>query len=419
MDIGKSTEASITFNHSNGFYYAGEQVSGVISFHNNHKKIALNKAAVGFIGEFGYVTQETCAIPDCMGTVLAENCTVYHRLQFIDIHLPLKHSKGNETKVILHQGQLSWPFEFILPQYLPPSSSGPLTGSYPYVKYYIHLVLDETRNRLSKQHIFPLTIFPHVNIFNINEEKKSISVSRRNQKHFQLTANLQQRAVLPGQSISLDVNLENPKRLAVKRIEATLIQHREIAKNAHCEIIFQMDLPIRQDLNETEFHQTFCLRVPHGHLLPTHHSMAPCSTLSISTKIHYELKLVAKIRGILDDIILSIPIIIGTKSSSELNQLEENSYIELPINYLAPMKQTDIPPTTYWSNMCKSIACAENLFIAVMNLLVEVLETTEVTRGLYEKELIDKTIEFNVPHVIHADMKRDEEVHRQHSEGIH
>ncbi|CAF3276379.1 unnamed protein product [Rotaria socialis] len=69
--------------------------------------------------------------------------------------------------------------------------------------------------------------------------------------------------------------------------------------------------------------------------------------------------------------------------------------------------------------MCKSIACAENLFIAVMNLLVEVLETTEVTRGLYEKELIDKTIEFNVPHVIHADMKRDEEVHRQHSEGIH
>ncbi|CAF1933958.1 unnamed protein product [Rotaria magnacalcarata] len=54
-----------------------------------------------------------------------------------------------------------------------------------------------------------------------------------------------------------------------------------------------------------------------------------------------------------------------------------------------------------------------------MNFLVEVLETTEVTRGLYEKELIDKTVEFNVPHVIHADMKRDEEAHRQHSEGIH
>ncbi|CAF4285126.1 unnamed protein product, partial [Rotaria magnacalcarata] len=61
----------------------------------------------------------------------------------------------------------------------------------------------------------------------------------------------------------------------------------------------------------------------------------------------------------------------------------------------------------------------ENLCIAAMNFLVEVLETTEVTRGLYEKELIDKTVEFNVPHVIHADMKRDEEAHRQHSEGIH
>jgi hypothetical protein len=190
-----------------------------------------------------------------------------------------------------------------------------------------------------------LTIFPHVNIFNINEEKKSTSVSRRNRKNFQLTANLQHRAILPGQAISLDVNLENPKRLTVKRIEATLIQHREIAKNVHSEIISRMDLPIQEDLNETEFHQAFSLHVPRGHLLPTHHSMAQCSTLSISTNIHYELKLEAKMHEMLDDIVLSIPIIIGTKSSSELNQLEENSYIELPISYLAAIKQTDIPPT--------------------------------------------------------------------------
>ncbi|CAF4328076.1 unnamed protein product [Rotaria magnacalcarata] len=339
---------SVTSEHTNTKWalgrYAGEQVFGVISFHNNHKKITLNKATIGFIGEFGYETQKTCEIPDCMGTVSSENCTVHHRLPFIDTHLSSTHSKGSENKIILHQGQLSWPFEFTLPQYLP-SSSDPLEGSYPYVKYYIHIVLDETRNKLSKQHIFPLTIFPHVNIFHTNEKEKSISVSRRNQKHFQLTANLQQRAILPGQAICLNVNLENPKRLAVKRIEATLIQHREITKHIHSEIIFRMDLLIREDLNETEFHQTFCLHVPHGHLLPTHHSMAKCSTLSISTNIHYELKLEAKMHAMLDDIILSIPIIIGTTSSSELNHLEENSCIELPICYLAAIEQTDIPPT--------------------------------------------------------------------------
>ncbi|CAF3408733.1 unnamed protein product [Rotaria sp. Silwood1] len=60
----------------------------------------------------------------------------------------------------------------------------------------------------------------------------------------------------------------------------------------------------------------------------------------------------------------------------------------------------------------------ENSFVAVMDLLGEVLEATEVTRGLHEKDLNDKTIELNVTYIIHADIKREEEVRRQHYEEI-
>ncbi|CAF2752566.1 unnamed protein product [Rotaria sp. Silwood2] len=60
----------------------------------------------------------------------------------------------------------------------------------------------------------------------------------------------------------------------------------------------------------------------------------------------------------------------------------------------------------------------ENSFVDVMDLLGEVLEATEVTRGLHEKDLNDKIIELNVTRIIHADMKREEEVRRQHYEEI-
>jgi hypothetical protein len=60
----------------------------------------------------------------------------------------------------------------------------------------------------------------------------------------------------------------------------------------------------------------------------------------------------------------------------------------------------------------------ENSFVSVMDLLGEVLETTELTRGLTEKELREKDIELNVTRIVHADMKRDEEFRRQRYEEI-
>jgi hypothetical protein len=61
---------------------------------------------------------------------------------------------------------------------------------------------------------------------------------------------------------------------------------------------------------------------------------------------------------------------------------------------------------------------AENSFVFVMNLLGEVLEATSVAQGQQEAELRNKDIELNVTRILHADLKREEEIRRKYYEEI-
>ncbi|CAF3488665.1 unnamed protein product [Rotaria sp. Silwood1] len=332
----------LKFNHSNSFYYAGEKVTGIISFHNTDTKLTLNHVSFGFIGEIGYTKQQLQYSNDGFGHEQIQNRTVYHQLPFINIPLPFAHSTDNENKVMLDRGHHSWPFEFTLPQYLPPSS-GSLADSYPYIKYYAYITIDQTWYKSCKKQIFPLIIFPRVDIFNVHEDRQSMAEYNRN--HLHVKAYLSRQSILPGEKVSLDIHLKNHTRLKIKGIEAIVIQHREIDQNHHAEVIFKMDLPLPEDFTKTKFHQIFDLNIPSGYLPPTYHYMAPYSDSSIRTRIHYELKLEVKVHEWLNEIHLSIPITIGTESSLEQSQWEENSYGGMPINYTTLLKEMNAPPT--------------------------------------------------------------------------
>ncbi|CAF2911796.1 unnamed protein product [Rotaria sp. Silwood2] len=342
MGIGKSTVANVSFNHSNSFYYAGEKVTGVISFNNIFKKLTLHKVSLEFTGEFGYIEQQLQHCNDGIGHIHTENRTIQHRIPFIHIPLPFTDSKNNENKITLDRGHYSWPFEFTLPEYLPPSS-GSSKSSHPYIKYSICLAVNQSWYKLSKKQNYPLTIYPRVDIGNVNEDGQSIVVSHRNRKHLQFKACLSHESVLPGGKFSLDIDLENLKRLKISGIEAILIQHREIAQNNHSEVIFQKDLPIPADFNKTEFHETFDMHIPSGLLPPTYQYMASCDNLSIYTNIQYELKLDVKLHGYLNEMNLSIPIIIGTESSLEQFQPKEDSYYEMSTNNTTVLREMNAP----------------------------------------------------------------------------
>ncbi|CAF3416607.1 unnamed protein product [Rotaria sp. Silwood1] len=341
MGIGKSTLAEVKLNHSDSFYYAGEKVTGIISFHNHHRKLTLNNVSFGFIGEVGYTGQKTRHSRDSMGNIQEETRTGQQQFSFINIHIQFTHSKDNEDKMILEHGHNSWPFEFSLPQNLPPSS-GSLTGSYPYIKYYVFINTDRTWFKSIKAQTFPLIIFPNVNIFNINEGRQSTAVYNRNDLY--VKACLTPQSILPGEKISLDIDIKNHKQLKIKEIEAKLIQQREIDRNHHAEVIFKVDLPFSQDFKETEFHENFDLDMPSGHLPPTYDYMASCSDLTIQTSIFYEIKLQVKVHDWPNEINLIIPIIVGTESRAEQCQSRKSSYARKSISYTAVVKEMDASP---------------------------------------------------------------------------
>lgn len=103
MGIGKSSRIDVTFDHANGFYYSGERVNGIISFHNTHKKLTLNNISIGFIGEFGYTALEAHEIRDGTGYVQTEDRVVDHRVPFISNRIPSVHSMSKEVGVWLER----------------------------------------------------------------------------------------------------------------------------------------------------------------------------------------------------------------------------------------------------------------------------------------------------------------------------
>jgi hypothetical protein len=140
----------------------------------------------------------------------------------------------------------------------------------------------------------------------------------------------------------------NPKQSEIKRIEATLYQHRQVAQSHHSEVIFRMDLPDLQEFNGTDFHQTFNLHVPAVQLAPTYTYMPQCCGPSFGIGFHYELKLEVKARGLFTDFKVNVPVIVGTEPTSEQQQQLINSFSEeYPAS--APPYDYDEPPPSYES----------------------------------------------------------------------
>ncbi|CAF3729409.1 unnamed protein product [Rotaria sp. Silwood1] len=340
MGIGKSTIDNVTFNHSDAFYYAGENVTGTISFHNAEKKLTLTNVSLGFIGEIGYTGHKTHQSCDSMGNVHTENRVGEHQLPFIHTHIQFTHSKDNENKITLEHGQHSWPFEFTLSDDLPPSS-GSLTSSFPYIKYYMRISVTQLWHKFKKTQTFPLIIFPRINILHFNRDKQAIAVYNRN--HLHVRARVDRQSILPDESISLDINLNNENRLTIKGIEAILIQKQKIDRNHHSQVIFKEDLPISENFTETQFHEIFDLQKPSTQLPPTYDYTASCSDLSIHTSITYELNIKVKVHEWHNQIDLIIPIVIGTESTLERTLSSQVSYGRISINSARLAREISTP----------------------------------------------------------------------------
>ncbi|CAF0790952.1 unnamed protein product [Rotaria sordida] len=344
MGANGSSAIQVNFNHPNLFYFAGEQISGNIAFQNTEEKLILDAIFLECVGELGYTTLEHRHYHDKDGHHRTEQYTKYHQIPFLNFRIAIAQPQYGQREIILYRGQHSWPFEFVLPACLPPSLI-PSTTSYPYVKYYTRIVLDKPWYKPNAKQVFPLTIFPRVNILHIAGGQQQMPFSNENRKKIRLQGCLMRGGVVPGDKISIHINLQNPKRTEIKKIEASLIQHRQVAHSCHAETIFRLDLPDLRDFNDTELQRTFDLIVPAIYLSPTYTYMSQSCSVTLGVSINYELILDVKVRGLFTDFKISVPVIVGTEPISAEQQLMNNP-IQIPIAS-APVFEYDEPPPSY------------------------------------------------------------------------
>ena len=237
-----------------------------------------------------------------------------------------------QDKIVLNRGTYTWPFEFLLPDNLPPSS-GPNPEFYPHIKYYARAALSKPWYKPNVTQTYLLTISPRINLVDMNGTQEALHFAGQNRKQLRLQGSLLQSSIVPGQSLSIQINLANPKETIIKSIEASFIQHRETAMDRHKEVIFSVNLPGLSEFNELQLQRNFDLLVPHMYLTPTNKFATTHDGYSYYLSVHYQLRLEVKPHGILTNFEVSVPVKVGTEAKWEEQQREQNYDFKMSPKY--------------------------------------------------------------------------------------
>lgn len=341
MGANESSSIQVEFGRANLFYFGGESITGTISFQNSQSKVTLDGIFLEFVGEIGFTSRETRHRRETNGHVKTEHYTQTHQIPFVTHRFPVVQPQYGQNEIILYRGQYSWPFQFAVPQYLPPSST-PSSVEYPYVRYFMRIALNKTLEKANVKQIYRLTIFPRVNIYQQPNASHPTVFSNKNRKKVYVQGALLQPGAVPGQNLAMNFNLENPKRCEIKRVQVSLIQHRTIGPNQQAETVFRMDLPDLHEFSGSEFHRTFDLQIPPTALAPTF-GFAPQQCGSVTNiSFNYELRIDVKSRGLFTDFKVGVPVFVGTEPTSDQTILV-NNHIEIP-EASAPQYEEDLPP---------------------------------------------------------------------------
>ncbi|CAF4062808.1 unnamed protein product [Rotaria magnacalcarata] len=126
-----------------------------------------------------------------------------------------------------------------------------------------------------------------MNHFRIDDLQNPLSFAKQNRKQLRLHDYLLHSWIVPGQSLSFQINLHDPERTEIKKIEAASIQ------------------------------QDFDLPLPSVDLTPTHTFSTLHCGHSYNLNADYELLLRVKSHGIFTNFEVSIPVVVVTEAILE------------------------------------------------------------------------------------------------------
>ncbi|CAF3843932.1 unnamed protein product [Rotaria sp. Silwood1] len=337
MGSGNSVNVAISLDRINPFFYAGEVVSGTVTAKLMKEHVNVDQVFVVLNGETGYTTTRTvhqsdgsqCMFPPPTGSMCTfdrpnsstRTETEYYTSRFLS-EKRLLEGPGLLMKTSANlSGQYSWQFSFQLPAQLPPSINNP--HNYPHVRYYLSLVIDKPWYERNETETLYLTVFPRVNLSNHLEYLMPSIIGNHNRKDVTIKGSMKKFFYVPGEIITGTLEIENPQKSTLKHIYLTLIQHYKIESVTEKKIIAQTTIPTIVHTKERQIMETFSVQIPFELLPPSYqfHGGFPHTS---KVDVNYILKIEVKASGIFTNFDVSIPIIIGTESTTQPNQHQAN-----------------------------------------------------------------------------------------------
>jgi hypothetical protein len=167
------------------------------------------------------------------------------------------------------------------------------------------------------RHQHPLRIYPRVNLLQIINSQRALKFDTK-QKDITVIGILQHSGLVPGEQTILSLEISNPNRLAIKRVDVCLIQRYEIEQCRRRLELIRLAVPQLFD-NSNEHIRTTCpMTIPAG-IPPSYNFKSKGDRSGVHVNIHYDLKLEVKAKGLFSDFDLQVPVIIGTDSTDHSN----------------------------------------------------------------------------------------------------
>ncbi|CAF3596009.1 unnamed protein product [Rotaria sp. Silwood1] len=340
MGNSNSSAIAINLDRNNLFYFSGEYVSGKVDLNIIEGKLEADEIYIALTGEIGYTTTRTVSTDRGRTSTRTE----YHHVPFYSAKAIFARREPGQQELVYGQGQYSWSFQIPLTDYLPPTINQP--QSYPHVRYYLQVVIDKPWYKPNTRETRYLTIFPRVNLLQYPQCLLSTIFGNQNRKDITLKGTLNKLGYVLGESIYMTLEIENPRRVLIQRIDLSMLQSYRIAQNSRGYTVFQTTLPNILNFKDHQIRETFSIIIPSVPIPPSYQFQGGIQRFAL-VNISYMLRFAVKVEGIFTNFDVNIPITLGTEPHPDLNQ--QQTFNPVIVSYFSKPEQSmfsddDLPP---------------------------------------------------------------------------
>ncbi|CAF3999884.1 unnamed protein product, partial [Adineta steineri] len=341
MGNGNISQGLIYLNQTKKCYLTGDTISGTVNLNLIQAKRQVEKIYIELIGEIGYKRTEYYTWGRA-GLPTAKTMRYHQKFYKDTVVLTI----ANVEREIYY-----WPFQFQLPDYLPPTINK--RQNYPHVKYYLQVKIYKEGSILINKVIKYLTkVYPRVNLLENLECLEPIHKTY-NDNNVILYVTLNKSGYVSGEVIYMTLQIENPLKALIQRIDFSIIKNHVIGRyickdtilltdGCKCkDTIFKITLPKILNLKDEQIQEVFDVIIP-SLLLPPSYVSHEEILENVYIDISYKLELAIKIQGIFNDFYVDIPITLGTEPNPDFNQQQMFNPMVIP-DY-SMFNDDDLPP---------------------------------------------------------------------------